>query len=594
MKFFKYVFASALGTMLAGVLLLLVFFGLILGSITAALDDFSADNTTKVYSNSVLTLRLAYPISERSKKDDGLFPGLSSKQIGLNQIVKSISKAKEDDKIEGIYLNIANVGAGTASVEAIRNALMDFKDSGKWIIAYSEYYSQNAYYLATAADEIYLNPEGSISFQGISYKPMFMKEMFDKVGIEMQIVRGKDNRFKSAVEPFMYNEMSESNKEQSTKLITSLWGHITNEIAASRGLSVNKVNEIADNLTGMFPKEVLEANFIDGLAYHDEMEDMLSEKLGLDKLDKDRMVLLEKYSKSKSFKTKAGDYRKKRVALIYANGNIVSGEGDDEVIGSDRIAKAIREARTDTSVKAIVLRVNSPGGSALASDVIWRETTLAADEKPFVVSMGDYAASGGYYISIAAHKIFAEPNTITGSIGVFGVIPNAKELLNDKVGVYFDGVKTNKHSDLIDVSQPLSDEEYGIIQKSVDHVYDSFTSKVADGRGLRQSYVDSIGQGRVWTGLDALENGLVDEIGGVNEAIEYAAELANLEDYKLRELPEQKSPMEELFEDLGMQASQKLIEAQLVNYKLIKQYKYIQSVMEMEGVQAVLPIRVSL
>lgn len=594
MKFFKYVFASALGTMLAGVILLLVFFGLVLGSITAALDDFSEEKTTKVYSNSVLTLRLDDQISERSKKDDQLFPGLSSKQVGLDQIIRNIDKAKEDSKIEGIYLNVANVAAGTATVEAIRNALMDFKDSGKWIISYSEYYSQNAYYLATAADEIYLNPEGGVAFQGISYKPMFMKEMFDKIGVEMQVIRGKDNKFKSAVEPFMLNEMSASNKEQSSKMIESLWGHITNEIAASRGVSVDRVNEFADNLTGMFPGEVLEANFIDGLAYHDEMEAVLAEKLGQSELEKSHLVLLEKYSKSKINKTKAGDYRKKRVALIYANGNIVSGEGDDEIIGSDRIAKAIREARIDTSVKAIVLRVNSPGGSALASDVIWRETTLAADEKPLVVSMGDYAASGGYYISVAAHKIFAEPNTITGSIGVFGVIPNAGKLLNDKVGVYFDGVKTNKHSDLVDISQALSSEEYQIIQKSVDHVYDSFTSKVAEGRGLRQSYVDSIGQGRVWTGLDALEIGLVDEIGGVNEAIAYAAELANIEEYKLRELPEQKSPIEELFEDLGMQASQKLIETQLVNTKLLKQYKYIQSVMDMEGIQAVLPIRVSL
>lgn len=594
MKFFKYVFASALGTMLAGALLLIIFFGLVFGSLTAALDDFSAEKTTKVYSNSVLTLRLENQIIERSKKGGDLFPGLSSKQLGLNQIIKNIDKAKGDDKIEGIYLNIANVGAGTASVEAIRNALLEFKESGKWIMAYSEYYSQNAYYLSTVADEIYLNPEGSIAFQGISYRPMFMKDMFDKIGVEMQVVRGKDNKFKSAVEPFMYNEMSESNKEQSNRLISSLWGHITNEIAASRGVSIENVNDFADNLTGMFPEEALEAKFIDGLAYHDEIEAKLAEKLGESKLDKDQIVLMEKYTKSKVHKTKAGDYRKKRIALIYANGNIVSGEGDDEVIGSDRIAKAIRDARVDTNVSAIVLRVNSPGGSALASDVIWRETTLAADEKPFVVSMGDYAASGGYYISLAAHKIFAEPNTITGSIGVFGVIPNAGKLLNDKVGVYFDGVKTNKHSDLVDISQPLSAEEYRIIQKSVDHVYDSFTSKVAEGRGLRQSYVDSIGQGRVWTGLDALENGLVDEIGGVNEAIAYAVELANLEDYKLRELPEQKSPIEELFEDFGMQASQKLMEAQLANYKLLQQYKYLQSVMEMEGVQAVLPIRVSL
>lgn len=594
MKFFKYVFASALGTVLAGVVLLVILFGFILGSISAALDDFSAERSTTISGNSVLTLTLEDEIIERSNKDDLVIPGFTNKKIGLNEILKNIAKAKEDDKIEGIYLNAGNLSAGLASVEAIRNALLDFKTSGKWIISYNEYYSQSAYYLSSCADEVYLNPEGMIFFQGISAKPMFMKEMFDKLGIEMQVIRGKNNKFKSAVEPYLFNEMSEENRAQTSKLIFSLWDHIVNEIAAARGISIENVNRIADELTGLFPQNAIEEDLIDGIKYHDEIEVILAEKLSEDILDKDQLVSLEKYSHTKGKRTTSSDFRKKKVAVIYAVGDMMSGEGDDQTMGSDRIAEAIREARMDTAVKAIVLRVNSPGGSALAADVIWRETLLASNLKPLVVSMGDYAASGGYYISASADRIFAEVNTITGSIGAFGLMPNAKGLLNDKMGIYFDGVKTNEHSDWMDISKPLSPKEFEIRQRGVDQVYDAFTSKVAQGRSLRQSYVDSIGQGRVWTGDDAIEIGLVDEIGGLEEAIVYAADLAGLEDYRIQELPLQKNALEELFNDLGMTASQKAMENALVNYQLLQQFKYIQSILKMEGVQAVLPIRIAL
>ena len=280
--------------------------------------------------------------------------------------------------------------------------------------------------------------------------------------------------------------------------------------------------------------------------------------------------------------------------MVYAVGDIVSGSGDSETMGSEEVAGAIREARKDTSIKAVVLRVNSPGGSALASDVIWRETVLCKEEKPFVVSMGDYAASGGYYISLEADKIYAEPNTITGSIGVFGVIPNAQELMNDKLGIHFDGVKTNKHSDIMDLSKPLSDKEYAIIQESIDEIYDSFTLKVANGRDLTQTFVDSIGQGRVWTGDDAIGIGLVDELGGLESAIEYAAEMAQLDEYRLKELPKMKTPIEQLMEDLGMEASEMAVEKVVSNYQLQMQFKYLQSVLRMKGIQAALPLRISL
>ena len=594
MKFFKYVFASALGTIIAGIFLLIVLVGLVLGSITAAFDDFASEKRESISSNSVLTLKLDGAIVDRSKKDDIEIPGFTEKSFGLNKILENIEKAGEDDKIEGIYLNVSGISTGIASIEAIRNKLMEFKESGKWIVAYSEYYSQGAYYLASSADEIYLNPEGTVAFQGINYKPMFMKEMFDKIGVEMQIIRGKNNKFKSAVEPFMYNKMSEANREQSKKLIFSIWDQIVNEIAASRGMTIENVNEVANSLAGMFPKKVLEADFVDGIIYQDEMMAILAEKLDVEELDGDQLVEFSRYAKTRLKKTKSSDYKKKRIAVIYAVGAIQSGKGDDQTIGSERIAGAIRDARKDTTVKAIVLRVNSPGGSASASDVIWRETVLAAQAKPLVVSMGDYAASGGYYIAMAADKIYSQPNTITGSIGVFGVIPNAQELLNDKMGLHYDGVKTNTHSDIMEISRPLTESEYSIIQESVDHVYSSFTSKVADGRDLRQSYVDSIGQGRVWTGLDALENGLVDEIGGLEDAIDYAVEMAGLDEYRIKELPIQKSPIEQLFEDMGMQASEKVMEQMLSDYHLLQEHRYIQSILNMKGIQTVLPIRVSL
>jgi protease-4 len=594
MKFLKYVFASALGTMLAGVILLVVLFGFIIGSISAAMDDLATEKSSRVEYNSVLTLQFDNEIIERSPKDDMMIPGFSTKQNGLNQIIASIEKAKSDDRIEGIYLNMTGVGAGAASIEAIRNSLLNFKTSGKWIIAYSEYYSQAAYYLASAADEIYLNPEGQIEFKGISYKPMFMKDLFDKVGIDMQIVRGKDNKFKSAVEPFMYNEMSEANREQSMLLVTSLWDHIVNEIAAARSITPEDVNNIANELMGMFPEEVLKAHFIDGIIYQDEIDNKIAERLGSEELDKDHMLSLDHYARAKGNSSTLKDYKKGKIAVIYAVGDIMSGEGSDETIGSERIAKTIREARMDSTVKAIVLRVNSPGGSALASEVIWREAMLASAEKPLVTSMGDYAASGGYYISIPASRIFAEPNTITGSIGVFGVIPNFEVLLNDKIGVNFNGVKTNKHADLYDFSKPLSPDEYAMFQKSVEKIYDTFTSRVAEGRNLRQTYVDSVGQGRVWTGSDAIGIGLVDEIGGLDEAIAYAAELAGIEEYRIQELPHQKSQLEQLFEDFGVEASQKIMEKSLTDYNLLKQYKYIQSVLNMKGVQAFFPGRVSL
>ena len=593
MKFIKYVFASALGTMLAGLVLFFIMFAIVVATITAAFDDITSEKNVKLKDNSVLVLDFDGPVKERVLKDDFEIPGFTEKKIGLNEMLKTIGNAQQDERIEGIFLNFANIQGGAATTEAIRNALLDFKVSGKWIIAYAEGYSQKGYYLASVADEVYLNPEGMISFYGLSYKPMFMKDMLNKIGVDMQIIRGKNNRFKSAVEPFMYNQMSEANKLQSQLLISSVWNQIVNGIATERGITVGHVNKVADELSLYLTDETLKQKFIDGLKYQDEISALLAGKIGLEEMDKDYLINYADYKNVKLKKTKAKDFKKPKIAVIYAVGAIESGDGDDETIGSDRIAGAIKKARKDTTVKAIVFRVNSPGGSALASDVIWREVTLAADDKPFVVSMGDLAASGGYYISCPADKIYAEPNTITGSIGVFGVLPNAKKLLNEKLGLHFDGVKTNKHSDMMDLSKPLKPYEYKIIQKNVDEIYATFMGKVATGRDLRITYVDSIGQGRVWTGTDAVELGLVDEIGGMDDAIAWAAEQAGLEDYRIKELPKMKSPIEELLESFGAEVQLKVLENTITDYELFEQFKYLQSVMNMKGVQARLPYYIS-
>ncbi len=593
MKFFKYVFASALGTIIAGLVLFFIMFAIVVATITIAFDDFATDKNVVIKENSVLILNFDGPIRERAAKDEFEIPGFTEKKLGLNEILKTIDKAKTDDKIVGIYLNFGDIQGGAATTEAIRNALLDFKSSGKWLVAYSEGYSQKGYYLVSTADEIYLNPEGMIMFSGLNYKPGFVKDMFDKIGIEMQVIRGSNNKFKSAVEPFMYNKMSEANRLQSQQLINSIWDHIVSEIATGRGLSEDLVNEAADNLSLFFADEALDKNFIDGLKYQDEISTILAAKLNSDVLDEEHVVEYSDYKNVKLKATKARDFKKGKIAVIYAVGEIQSGEGDDETIGSERIAGAIKKARKDSTIKAIVFRVNSPGGSALASDVIWREVTLAREEKPFVVSMGDLAASGGYYIACAADKIYAEPNTITGSIGVFGVIPNAKKLLNDKIGIHFDGVKTNEHSDIMEISKPLSQIEYKLIQRSIDDIYESFIGKVADGRSLRITYVDSIGQGRVWTGTDALENGLIDEIGGLDQAIAWAAEQAEIEDYRIKELPRMKNPIEELFESFSAEAQAKAIQNVISNYELLEQFKYMQSVMNMKGVQARLPFYIS-
>ncbi|MDP3445099.1 MAG: signal peptide peptidase SppA, partial [Ignavibacteria bacterium] len=531
-QFFKFMFASFAGTLLTLLVLLFLVIGMF-----AALISKAESEEVKLKPNTILVADFKTPVLDRSSKnpfenfDFGTMK--STNPIGLNDILANIEKAAKDPNIAGIYLDLSEINAGIANLGEIREKLIEFKESGKFIMSYSESYSQSSYYLATVSDEIYLNPEGSISFKGLSAQLTFLKNMLQKLEIETQIIRGPNNKFKSAVEPLMYDKMSEANREQMEKLLNSVWGTIIESISTSRNKSLLELNTVADQLDLNDAQKALDLKFVDGLTYKDEILAKLREKTSLGEKDKIQSVTIAKYTNAIIDKPSRST---NKIAVIYAVGEIGGGEGSETSIGSEELSKTLRKAREDEKIKAIVMRVNSPGGSALASEIIRREVELAKNTKPFIVSMGDVAASGGYWISTNADYIFADANTITGSIGVFGVIPNFKGLFNNKLGITFDKVMTNKNSDYFGVMEPLSEFQEAKIQEEVVKIYDDFTNLVAKTRGLKQSYVDSIGQGRVWSGTDALGLGLVDELGGIEKAIAYAAEKAGVsEDYKVSE-----------------------------------------------------------
>lgn len=592
-QFFGAFFGSIVGLLITGIVMALIIGGFIAAGLKGAFDNDSQKLFT-VKNNSVLHLKLNGAISERGMDNPfeelDLGPFMPPAVLGVRNIVKSIEHAKTDDKIKGIYLEIKHLEAGFASVEEIRNALVDFKKSKKFIYAYSEAYSQKEYYLASAANKLYLNPQGGMEFKGLSAQLMFFKNMLEKLNIEMQIFR--HGKFKSAIEPFMLDKMSEANRLQTETYMNSIWNSILEGISEERGVSIDKLNELANNLAIESPESALNNKLVDALLYEDEVMSLIKKDLKLEEKDKIAFAEITKYQKNvKDPKKKIGT-RQPKIALIYAVGQIESGEGDEETIGSDRIAKAIRDARQDSSVKAIVLRVNSPGGSALASDVIWREMTLAKKVKPTVVSMGDVAASGGYYISCAADRIFAQPNTITGSIGVFGMLPNAQKAFAEKLGINIDTVNTNKHSDVGTPFRPVTKEEFSYIQNSVEKVYETFIGRVAEGRKTTTAMVDSIGQGRVWSGVDALKINLVDELGGTNEALAYAAKMAKLTDYKVEEMPKRKDPF-----SMFLNNKEDEMETRLIKKNLGAQYQfldYVKTIMNMKGVQARLPYELSI
>lgn len=590
MNFFKTVLASMLGSIAAFFVAGLLFFLLIIIMIAAG----SSNEKMVIKSNSVLKLTLDQAITERVGDNDRVFNAStfsSESKLGLNRILEDLKRAKTDDNIKGVYLEMGGVSAAPSTVLDIRNAILDFKESGKWVMAYGENYTQAGYYIASAADEVYMYPTGTFDWRGLHTELMFFKNMLDKLEIDAQVIRGPNNKFKSAVEPYMYDHMSDANREQIATFVGDIWNVMLDGIVESRKVSKEALMLAADSLTYRDVELAKNNGLLDGLWYPDQVMKAMEEKLGItgeteeadDKEESIRFVTLSEYHESADY-----DKDKSDIAVVYAVGGIESGEGDDETIGSERIAKALKDARENKDVKAIVFRVNSPGGSALASDVIWRETELIKQSgKPFIVSMGDYAASGGYYIACSADRIFANPNTITGSIGVFGVIPNFQKFLNNKIGVTFDTYKTNAHADMLSVTKPLDEFEMKTMQDIIATIYDDFTSKVANGRNMSQAAVDSIGQGRVWSGEDALQIGLVDELGDLNDAIAFAAKQAGLESYNTIGYPKIEDPFQKLVEDITGQKQTSILKEVLGDD--FRFYQEVQNIRNIRGAQARMP-----
>jgi protease-4 len=554
--FFGSFFGAITGIIIATIIALIVVFAAI-GS------AFDSDPVIKIKDNSILHLNLNGLIAERANKEQ--LPNFASlgdqRPVGLDQILSAIRKSTKDERIKGIYLEGSMCGAGMATVEEIREALKTFKASKKFIVSYGEIYTQKGYYLSSVADEIMIHPEGGMEFKGLSAQVMFFKKMLEKLEINVQIFR--HGKFKSAVEPFDLEKMSPANREQTMTYIGSLWYTMLKGIEQERKIPLATLDEIATQLKVRKSQDAVTLKLMDKTAYYDEVLELLKKKSGAEK--KVQLVTLNRYAKSPLVKEEEEENKSKnKIAIIYAVGSIESGEGDDETIGSDRIAKAIRQAREDSTIKAVVLRVNSPGGSALASDVMWREVVLCKKVKPVVVSMGDVAASGGYYISCAADVIVAQPNTITGSIGVFGLIPNIENMLKNQVGVTVDTVNTNPHADMGTLLRPVNAMEGEVIQQGVEDVYTTFITRVAEGRKMKTADVDSIGQGRVWSGSDAQKIGLVDSLGGLSDAIRIAARLAKVgDDYRLKKLPVMKSPFENFLKDGGAEVQQAYVNREL-------------------------------
>lgn len=529
-EFLRSTLATITGVLICG------FIFIILGISTLVGIMASSETETVVPPNSVFTLELKGTIQERYQPSpvDQFFEDQIS-TYGLEDILNAIQKAKENDLIKGIYLHTGALSCSAASLQAIHRALADFKQSGKFLVAYADAYTQGGYYVASVADKVIVNPVGSLSWHGLASETMFLKDFLAKIGVKMQIFRV--GTYKSAVEPMMSTEMSPANREQTQAFLESTWKSILNDVSASRHISADSLNLLADRNMDFQPAETyVSSGLADTLMYQDEVLSYLKSLTGLSDEDDLKTLNLDEMTRVKATapKSKTRDV----VAVYYAYGEIDNGSSSyDEGINSEKVAKDLRDLRKDKNVKAVVLRVNSPGGSAYGSEQIWREVSLLKAEKPVVVSMGDYAASGGYYISCAAHKIVAEPTTLTGSIGIFGMMPDASELLNDKLGLHFDGVKTHKMADMGSMSRPFNAEESALMQQMVNQGYALFTKRCAEGRHIPLEELCKIAEGRVWTGSMAKELKLVDELGGLDTAIQLAAQLGKVKDYNLQTYP---------------------------------------------------------
>ena len=585
MNFLRNLLAAIIGCLMAFGIVFIMFF-VLLGLLG------SDEDTVTVKENSVLELQLKRPISDYAGTNElSPFAGIFNGPQGLDEILHAIMVAKDDERIKGISLNNNFLMAGLAQTQALRKVLEQFKASGKFIYTYGDFYTQKDYYLASVADSIFMNPVGALDFKGLSSEVLFYKDLQEKTGVKIEVIR--HGKYKSAVEPFLENEMSDANRLQIKELIQSLWNAMVVDISVGRGISESNLNRIADTLGGRTPKYAVASGLLDGIVFFDQYESKISKALALSEGTDINYVKLDDYvsfSNKKNLNSGTG-----KIAVVFAQGEILYGEGGPDIIGQGIINKALIKAREDKNVKAIVLRVNSPGGSALTSDIIWREMELTKKVKPVVVSMGNVAASGGYYIAAGANKIFAEPTTITGSIGVFGTIPNISALAKD-IGINAEQVGTNTNSVDYSLFDPMSDAFRNQIQESIEDTYTTFLERVAQGRGISIAQADSLAQGRMWSGVDAKRVGLIDELGTLQDAIAAAAQLAELETYGIKKYPKYKSGFERFMEDLegaSVHIKNKIISDEIgeESYRILKDIK---SGTEQKGVQVRLPFTLNI
>ncbi|ALJ03663.1 signal peptide peptidase SppA [Pseudalgibacter alginicilyticus] len=585
MNFFKRVLSTVTGIFVF--FSICIVFLLLIGFIFGA----NSDSLVAVKPNSVLQLKLDFPIKDYAGKIEFKdYPFLNEEEKnGLFNIINAIKYAETDDNIKGISIENNFINAGISQTKALRDALLEFKESGKFITAYSDIYSQKDYYLSSVADSIYLNPTGILEFKGLSSEQLYFKDFQENTGLKFEVVRF--GKYKSAVEPFLLNEMSDENREQIFSLMNTIWYEIKKEISESRMVSVEQLNNIADSLLTRNASLAIASKLVDKVGYYDEYVNSLKNVVGVNLEDDLETITVLDYVYSTS--NKLSPINKNKIAVIFAEGEIIYGEGDVNYVGQGTMRASLEKARKDDNIKAVVLRINSPGGSALASELIWREIELTKKIKPVIVSMGDLAASGGYYIACNADKIIAEPTTITGSIGVFGLLPNVKGLA-DNWGINAEQVVTNTNAITYSLFEPLSEMQHDFLKEGIIDVYELFTNRVAVGRNMSQDAVKNIAEGRVWTGVDALNNGLVDELGGLDLALQRAAEFAEIEDYKVSEFPVFEKDLDKIFESFGLIKSKETIlmeELGEENYKILKEIK---TMSQRKGVQLLLPYRLDI
>lgn len=575
MNFFKTFLASCLGTLVTLVVVVIVCIGILSG--------LAAEEQVVVGNKSVLHLNLDVQITEQEVDNPFEGFGNSIPTVGLLQLKNVIRNAKTDPKIEGIYLNVTYPVAGFSTIEEIRQSLIDFRSDGKWVVAYADVMSEQAYYLASAADKVYLNPEGEVEFNGLAIEMTFFKKMFEKLEVKPEIFRVGE--FKSAVEPFMLEKMSPENRLQLTEMVNSIYNHVLTRVGESRSIPRDKLEEISDKMLARNAKLSVEYGLVDSLLYYDQV---LAELKGRLSLDEDSKVNFIRYSKYRKSVSTAASIGANEIAVIVADGTIFPGRADQGVIGSATFTEEIRRARENEKVKAIVIRINSPGGSFQASDMMWREIRLASETKPVIASMSDYAASGGYYLAMGCDTIVAQPHTITGSIGIFSVLFDASGLMNNKLGITTEEIKTGEYGEMITISRPLTDAEKNVWQTRTEDIYETFTGKAAEGRGMSKEDIKKVASGRVWTGEQALSKGLVDVIGGYDDAIQIAATKAGIADnYRVRLYPRIKNFYEQLLENLEENAKTNALKEEMGQYyPLYEQWQHVKSY---NGVQARMP-----